>query len=45
MIENDPSGSMNYVVVRAIVGGVFPMPQEVFKGPDFTPGATAQMKA
>lgn len=40
VLENDPSGSVNYVVGSAtVLGGVFPMPQYVFKGPDFTPGA------
>jgi hypothetical protein len=38
VIQNDPSGSMNYVVGSApLLGGVFPMPQYVFKGPDFAP--------
>ena len=40
VLENDPSGSVNYVVGSAtVLGGAFPMPQYIFKGPDFTPGA------
>ena len=38
VIENDPSGSMNYVVGAApVLGGAFPMPQQGYRGPDFTP--------
>ena len=38
VIENDPSGSMNYVVGSApILGGSYPTPRAIFKGPDFTP--------
>jgi hypothetical protein len=38
VIENDPSGSMHYVAgSAAVVGGAYPMPQEIFKGADFTP--------
>ena len=45
VMENDPSGSMNYVAGSAVVlGGAFPMPQQIFKGPDFTPVTTTQMK-
>jgi hypothetical protein len=41
VIENDPSGSMNYVAgSAAVLGGAFPMPQYIFKGPDFAPGTT-----
>jgi hypothetical protein len=44
VIENDPSGSMNYVVGSApVLGGAFPMPTSVYKGPDFTP-SQAQLK-
>jgi hypothetical protein len=45
VIENDPAGSMHYVAgSAAVLGGSYPTPQEIFKGPDFTP-ATATMKA
>jgi hypothetical protein len=45
VIENDPSGSMHYVVGSASVfGGAYPTPQAIFKGPDFTP-VTTTMKA
>ena len=38
VIENDPTGSMNYVVGSAsVVGGAYPPPQAIFEGPDFTP--------
>jgi hypothetical protein len=38
VIQNDPAGSTFYVPgSAAVVGGVFPMPQYVFKGPDFAP--------
>jgi hypothetical protein len=41
VLENDPTGSMNYVVGSApLLGGAFPMPQQVFEGPDFTPVVT-----
>ncbi len=47
VIENDPTGSMNYVAGAAtVLGGAFPMPQYVFRGADFTPvtPSQAQMK-
>lgn len=45
VIENDPSGSLNYVIgSAAILGGVYPTPQQIFTGPDFAP-ITTQMKA
>ena len=38
VLENNPEGSINYVAgSAALLGGVFPMPQYVFVGPDFTP--------
>jgi hypothetical protein len=38
VLENDPSGSVHYVVGSAsVLGGAFPMPQYIFRGPDFTP--------
>jgi hypothetical protein len=41
VLENDPSGSMHYVVGSApVLGGAFPMPTSIYKGPDFTPGTT-----
>jgi hypothetical protein len=41
VMENDPSGSVNYVAGSAtVLGGAFPMPQYIFKGPDFTPAVT-----
>jgi hypothetical protein len=45
VLENDPSGSMNYVAgSAAVLGGAFPMPQQAFKGPDFAPIIQATMK-
>ena len=41
VLENDPSGSVNYVVGAAtIVGGVYPTPTATLKGPDFDPATT-----
>lgn len=45
VVENDPAGSMNYVVGSAVVlGGAFPMPQYIYKGAGFTPATTIQVK-
>jgi hypothetical protein len=46
VIENDPSGSMHYVVGSAtLLGGAYPTPQEIYHGPDFAPGpATTGVK-
>jgi hypothetical protein len=42
VIENDPSGSMHYVAgSAAVLGGVYPTPQEIFNGPGFAPGPTS----
>ena len=42
VLENDPAGSMHYVVGSApILGGAYPAPQEIFHGPDFAPGVAS----
>jgi hypothetical protein len=39
VVENDPAGSTHYVAgSAAVLGGVYPTPQEIFNGSDFAPG-------